>query len=151
VINTYVLSAMLIALVSSASTLFAQTGPVQRINQAIIVNGQRQAGVTIVQDGRIVSQVCPYPQEYVTEDQASSGWTCFEPATGTWLLHALPPQETNSYDQSSGYPVVTPPAYSYYTYPYPYTSYYPDAYYPYSYSYPYFWGPTFGVGFGFGR
>ncbi len=125
-------------------SVFAQVP--ERIVQPIIVNGQQVQGVIVVENGLIQSQTCPLPQQYVTPDQSSSGWACFEPSTGTWLLHAQPPVQvapqggpTIIYSQPA--PVyVAPPVYSY--------GYYPFGY-PY-YSYPYFFGPSFGFRFGFG-
>jgi hypothetical protein len=114
------------------------------------VNGQQVQGVMVVQNGTVQTYTCLSPQQYVTVDQSSSGWACFEETTGVWLLHSQPPQTAYSYQQPQVYgttPAV--PVYSYpYTYPYGYYPY--DGYYPY-YSYsPFFIGPRFGFGFGFG-
>jgi len=65
--------------------------PQERITQSIIVNGQQAQGVLVVENGTIQSQTCPAPQQYVPADQSSTGWACFEPSTGMWLLHAQPP------------------------------------------------------------
>jgi hypothetical protein len=122
---------------------FAQA-PQQRIIQPIVVNGQQVQGVYIVQNGVIEKQMCSIPQQYVTADQSSSGWACFEASTGMWLLNAQPPQQTAVpqqgpaiiYTQPS--PIyVAPPIYGYYPVGYPY------------YGYPYFFGPSFTFGFGF--
>src|SRR5690349_18347729 len=124
------------AIVCSGTTVRGQAAPPieQRITQPIIVNGEQVNGVTIIENGAVQSYTCPYPQQYVTADQSSSGWTCFDEATGTWLIHALPPQSADVYNQPSVVYDSGPSVYSYYGYPYPY-SYYPYGYYPYS-----FWG-----------
>jgi hypothetical protein len=121
----------------------AQTVPVasQGIIQSIVVNGQQAEGVMIIQNGTIQSQTCPSPQQYVTTDQSSSGWACFDQTAGTWLLHAIPPRQTTYVNGQPPVYVDAPPVvYGYYGYPYPY------------YPYPYFVGPAFrfGIGFGFG-
>src|SRR5262245_64652230 len=69
----------------------AQVTPVgqQRFIQPIIINGQQSQGVLVVENGTVQTTRCSYPQSYVTVDQSSSGWACFEQATGMWLLHAL--------------------------------------------------------------
>jgi hypothetical protein len=144
-----------------------QTGE-QRIAQPIVVNGQQTQGALVVQNGTLQSYTCPSPQLYTTPDGATSGWACFETASGLWLLHALPPQ-TQAVPQASTAPVPVPPgsqatvvygaplptyaasvvpAYGYYPYDY-YAAYYPYGYYPYGY-YPYFAGSRFGFGFGYG-
>ena len=122
---------------------FAQA-PQQRIIQPIVVNGQQVQGVYVVQNGVIERQMCSVPQQYVTVDQSSSGWACFEASTGMWLLNAQPPQQTAVPQQGPAIiytqptPVyVAPPIYGYYPFGYPY------------YGYPYFFGPTFAFGFGF--
>jgi hypothetical protein len=129
----------------------ATSGP-QRIFQSIIINGQQQEqGVMVVQNGTVQTFTCPYPQQYVTVDQSSSGWACFEEATGMWLLHAQPPQQTTytyqqpplySYQQAPAY--VSAPSVSIYSYSY---GYYPYDFYPYYSYYPFFIGPRFGFGF----
>jgi len=145
-----------VAYCHGASVSLAQTDPTgqQRIMQPIIINGQQAQGVMVVQNGTVQGYTCPSPQHYVTADQSSSGWACFEQTTGMWLLHAQPPLQATTPQQepiiaySQPTPVYVPaptiPIYS--SYPY---GYYPYAYYPYSY-YPYIVGPRFGVGFGFG-
>ena len=141
------LSVLLVrAIVCSGTTLRAQAVPPteQQITQPIIVNGEQVNGVTIIENGVVQSYTCPYPQQYVTADQSSSGWTCFDETTGTWLTQALPPQSADLYNQP---PVVYDSGasvYSYYGYPY---SYYPYGYYPFSY-----WGaPGFAFGFNSGH
>src|SRR5262245_57587286 len=96
VFKTLGLSLIMILLVCSHSA-FGQAPPSgqQRILQPIIINGQQQEqGVMVVQNGTVQTFTCPYPQQYETVDQSSSGWACFEEATGMWLLHAQPPQQT---------------------------------------------------------
>jgi hypothetical protein len=130
----------------------------QHIPQSIVINGQQVQGVMVVQNGTVQSYTCPSPQQYVTPDQSSSGWACFEETTGVWLLHAQPPQQTTTTQQaptivySQPTPVYVPaPTVPIYSYPYNYFSYgYPYySYFPY-YSYPFFVGPRFGFGFGAG-
>ena len=153
------------------SIAFAQSIPTggQRIAQPIVVNGQQAQGVLVVQNGNVQAFTCSSPQEYVTADQSSSGWACFEAATGVWLLHAQPPQQQAA-PQAFPAPTQTSPAppptvvygaplpaygpapavpvYGYYPYDY-YSTYSPYSYYPYGY-YPYVVGPPFRRGFGFG-
>jgi hypothetical protein len=148
--------ALVMGILIYPSSGFGQAGVSgqERLVQPVIINGQQVQGVMVVENGLVQTHTCSYPQQYVTVDQSSSGWACFEQTTGVWLLHALPPtqaptQTTYVYQQPPIYvssPVIP-------TYPYPY-SYgyspfgYPYGYYPYAY--PYFVGPRFGVGVGFG-
>jgi hypothetical protein len=76
-----------------SAPVFAQAVSVQnRIPQQVIINGQRANGVFIsAGNGGLQAFTCPNPQQYVTPDGASQGWTCFDQATGVWLLNALPP------------------------------------------------------------
>ena len=134
---------LIIGLLACSLSVFAQA-PQQRITQTIIINGQQAQGVLVVENGTIQSQTCPAPQPYVAADQSSTGWACFEPSTGMWLLHAQPPQQTAAPQQgpviiySQPAPIYVPaPAYGYYSFGYPY-------------GYRYGFGPTFGFGFGFG-
>ena|ERR1051326_3244849 len=121
--------------VCSTGAALAQTVPSeQRIAQAIIVNGQQVQGVTVIENGTVRTFTCPSPQEYFLADQSSSGWACFDQATGTWLMNAVPPQTATVYDQ--------PPVYQYYGSPY--------YYYPYGYGFGYYGYPAFQFGFGFG-
>jgi hypothetical protein len=158
------------ALVCVQSLAFGQAQTVeQRIAQPIVVNGQQAQGVLVVRDGSMQSYTCASPQQYTTPDGATIGWTCFETASGLWLLHALPPQR-QAVPQASAAPLPVPaapqstvvygsplptyapavvPAYGYYPYDY-YAAYYPyGGYYPYGY-YPFFAGSRFGYGFGYG-
>jgi hypothetical protein len=138
-------SLLILGVLSQAYSGFAQVGisGQERLVQPIIINGQEAQGVMVVENGRVVTHTCSAPQQYVTVDQSSSGWACFEPATGMWLLRALPPtNSTYAYQQPQVY--VSPPVVP--VYPYAYSPY---GYYPYSY-YPYVVGPHFGIGFGFG-
>ena len=138
------LSLTMVLLVCSHSALgqIPSSGQ-QRIPQSVIVNGQQVQGVMVVQNGTVQTYTCPSPQVYVTVDQSSSGWACFEETTGVWLLHSQPPQTAYSYQQAQVYGAA--PAVPVYNYAYGY----PFSYYPYfSYS-PFFIGPQFGFGFGF--
>jgi hypothetical protein len=136
-----VLSVVLVgALVCFAGPL-AQTAPLQQITQPIIINGQQVQGVTIVRDGAVVSYSCASPQSYVAVDQSSSGWACFDQATGTWLMHAQSQSPASVYDQPPIYQGGSG-TYGYdYPYDYPYGYYYPYPYYGYS---PFFYGFGFG-------
>jgi hypothetical protein len=145
-VKKFVLSMLVVgALVCFAGAPLAQTAQVdERIAQVIIVNGQQVQGVTVVRDGMAQSYKCPSPQQYVLPDQSSSGWACFDQASGTWLMNASPLQTGSVYAQ--------PPAYYngtnvYQYYGYPYGSLY--GYYPYPY-YGYY-GGAFLFGFGGGR
>lgn len=138
--------ALIIGALACSDSVFAQA-PQQRIVQPIIINGQQAQGVYVVQNGTIQSQSCLSPQQYMAVDQSSSGWACFEPSTGMWLLHAQPPLQTTTPQQgptviySQPTPIYVPaPSYGY--------GYYPVGY-PY-YGSPYVFGPSFGFGFGFG-
>jgi hypothetical protein len=65
-----------------------------RIPQQIIVNGHPANGAYVKNAaGGLQSYTCPSPQPYTTPDGASSGWTCYDQATGTYLLSALPPSQ----------------------------------------------------------
>jgi hypothetical protein len=135
---------LLVSLVLGFSApALAQTAET-RIPVAVIVQGEQTQGVTVVVNGAVQTFSCPNPQPYITVNQSSSGWACYDQSSGTWLLQALPPQS------NAGYTPAT--SYSYYGYPYPYSYY--SYYYPYSYPYsyyPYYYGPAFGFGFGFGH
>src|SRR5215475_6364575 len=97
------LLAALFAIGYYATGAFAQVE--QRLTQSIIVNGQQLQGVTVVQNGAVQNFTCPAPQPYVTADQSSSGWACYDESNGTWLLNALPPatSASNTYNQPSEY------------------------------------------------
>ena len=114
----------------------------QRIEQPVTIDGQEVQGVTVVQDGAVQTFTCPDPQQYNAIDQSSSGYACFDQATGTWLLHAQPQQSVGGY---VGPPAYYPeaPAYTYSPYVYPYA-------YPYGYA-PYYGGPLYSFGFGWGH
>jgi hypothetical protein len=135
-----------------ASVAFAQIGPPasQRITQELIINGRQVQGVMVTANGVVQSYTCSSPQPYLAADQSSSGWACFDQATGAWLMNAQPPAEQQSSTVYAEPPVTVysepSTAYGYYPY-YPYS--YP--YYPFGYS-PFFYGaPLFGFGFGFGN
>jgi hypothetical protein len=89
---------LIMGLLVSSYPVFGQiaTSGQQRIPQPIIINGQQAQGVMVVQNGTVQSYTCPSPQQYVTADQSSSGWACYEETTGVWLLHAQPPSQTAS-------------------------------------------------------
>ncbi len=146
---------LIITLLVCSHSAFGQTPPSgqQRIPQPIIINGQQAQGVMVVQNGTVQSYTCPSPQQYVTADESSSGWACYEETTGVWLLHAQPPQQsTHTYQQPPVYSYQQPPAYvaapSVPVYSYPY-GYYPYDFYPYYGYYPFIAGARFGFGFGF--
>lgn len=90
------------------SEAFSQVQPVQsRILQQVIINGQAVNGVHVLAaTGGFQSFTCPNPQQYMAADGSSHGWVCFEQATGTWLLNALPPAQVQVIPQ----PVYQQPA-----------------------------------------
>jgi len=136
----------IIALVVFFPTLLAQsaTPDQQQIAESITINGQPATGVLVEQNGNVLTYTCSSPQQYVTADGSESGWACFDQSTGMWILRAQPPS------QSAGVYSVPDTVYApTYNYGYAYPAYPTYPYYPY-YSYPYFWGPQFGLGFGFG-
>ena len=143
---------LIIGLLVSSYPVFGQvaTSGQQRIPQPIIINGQQAQGVMVVQNGTVQSYTCPSPQQYVTADESSSGWACYEETTGVWLLHAQPLQlSTYTYQQPPVYSYQqAPPAPAVPPYSYPY-GYYPYDFYPYYSYYPFIIGPRFGFGFGF--
>ncbi|HEY2384079.1 MAG TPA: hypothetical protein VGK48_23135 [Terriglobia bacterium] len=135
-------------LVFSGSLAMAQPAQAQQsIDQPVIINGQQVQGVTVVTNGTVQSYTCPDPQQYTAADQSSSGWACYDQATGTWFLHAQPQQAAAGYQQPQVYYPDTAQTYGYNAYPYP--SPYPYGYYPYPY-YGYY-GPSFAFGFGLGH
>jgi hypothetical protein len=85
-------STIALTLVLSASA-FAQTQPVQtRIPQQVIINGQKVNGAYVATaSGGMQAYTCSNPQPYVTPDNASQGWACYDQAAGVWLLNAVPP------------------------------------------------------------
>ena len=147
------------AFAASAGSAFAQApAGGQYINQPIVVNGQQVQGVMMVANGAIQTQSCPAPQRYVTPNQSSTGWACFDQTSQTWILPAMPAAQTaypsapapTYQSQSPVYVDSAPPAYNYSYYPYAY-SYLPAPYYAYPYGYyPYYRYPAFSIGFGFG-
>jgi hypothetical protein len=154
----------IIAAAALSSSAFAQTPAVQgqRIAESIVINGQTAQGALVLQNGAVQTFTCPSPEHYATADQSESGWACYEGATRTWLLHALPPPQESLNQappiQQSDPPQYTPPATVYAppapVYSYPYYNYYPYdyGYYPYGYyGYPYYgFSAGFGFGYGFG-
>src|SRR5262245_22393680 len=121
----FLLASLLVAaLVGSASIAYSQ----QRIGEIVIINGEQVPGVMVTKNGIAQSYSCPSPQPYVTADGTSSGWACYDQATGTWLLNAVPQQSTNAYTEPPTYS-ESPDVYNYY-YDTPYG-------YGYPYGYPY--------------
>src|SRR5215467_4947289 len=108
----------------SAGRAFGSPGSHQhRIPQTIIVNGQQAEGVTVIQNGSAPKFYCPNPRPYTAADQSSSGWTCFDANTGSWLLNAMPPASANVYTEPS-YDYAAP--YNQCNYAYPDYTYYPE-------------------------
>jgi hypothetical protein len=85
-----------------------------RIPQQIIINGQPANGAYVTAPGGgIQSFTCSMPQQYSTPDGAAQGWACYEPATGVWLLNALPPAQAQAPAPAPQQPTVIyqqPPA-----------------------------------------
>ena len=83
-----------VLLFAFAAQGFSQVQAAQtRIPQQIVINGQGANGVYVVAPtGGFESFTCPAPQHYTTPEGTSQGWTCYEQASGAWLLNALPPQ-----------------------------------------------------------
>src|SRR6185295_7877033 len=81
--------------IGSISTVFAQAPLSQsRIAQQVMIGGLRvDAAYVMAPGGGVQSYSCPGPQQYVTPDNTSQGWACFDPTTNVWLLSALPPQQ----------------------------------------------------------
>jgi hypothetical protein len=109
-------SALLIVLLAAQG--FAQApAPSTRIPHQVVINGQRQNGVYVTAPGGglqsftcdnpqqfVTPDGCDNPQQFVTPDGATQGWACYEQATGTWLLNALPPAQA----QAAPAPVPAP-------------------------------------------
>ena len=97
--KTLLWTGLAIALTLAVSTQgFSQVQTVQttqnRIPHQVIINGQTVNGAYVTAPGGgMQSFTCANPQQYVTADGASQGWACYEQATGTWLLNALPPAQ----------------------------------------------------------
>jgi hypothetical protein len=91
---------------------FSQAQTTQnRIPQQIVVNGQNATGVYVTTPGgQIQSFTCPSPQQYTTADGSSRGWTCYEQATGVWLLSAAPAQAPAPQVAPAPIPVPADPA-----------------------------------------
>jgi hypothetical protein len=91
-------SLALILIVAAATQGFSQAQTVpNRIPQQIIVNGQAANGAYVKNPaGGVQSYRCPSPQPYTTPDGASSGWACYDQATATYLLSALPPAQSQT-------------------------------------------------------
>lgn len=89
------------AMVLCAATGVAQI-PQNRISQQIVVNGQTVGGAYVMTaGGEMQSFTCSSPQQYATPNGSSRGWACFDQASGTWLLNAVPPAPASA-------PVVVP-------------------------------------------
>jgi hypothetical protein len=120
------ISLALILIVGAAvpGSLRAQIGPT-RIPQQIIVNGQQANGAYVRSAaGGVQSYKCPSPQPYTTPDGASHGWACYDQATATYLLSALPPAQSQAQAQPLS---PLPPQAPVYNSPY---SNYPNYRYP---------------------
>jgi hypothetical protein len=118
----------------------------ERVEQTLLIKGREVGGVMVKQNGVALSVTCPSPQPYVTADGTSTGWACFDPATGMWLMNAKT-QSATVYTQPPGYPEPST-VYNYYSSPNPYPYLYLYPYYPYYYGRPLYWGaPAFGFGF----
>jgi hypothetical protein len=87
-----------ILVLGMVSVGLAQAGPAQnRIPQQVIINGQHVNAVYVqAAGGGLQSFTCSNPQQYATQDGATQGWACYEAATGTWLLNAVPPATTQT-------------------------------------------------------
>src|SRR3954470_21753636 len=129
------LSLMLIGLpLSYATPAHAQIGPPAqtRTAETIIINGQETQGVMVTDNGVLQSYTCPSPQPYTAADGSSTGWACFDQASGMWLLNAqAPAQSAGVYSEQ---PVYEQPStvYNYYgspAYSYPYGYGYGSPYY----------------------
>src|SRR5437867_12689368 len=96
----------ILILTLGATAGFSQIQAAQtRIPQQIIINGQAANGAYVTApSGGIQSFTCATPQQYGTPDGSSQGWTCYEQATGTWLLNAVPPAQA----QAGPVPVPAP-------------------------------------------
>ena len=86
----FVLSVVIAALVVPFPSAFGQTSTSaeHRIAEPISINGQSAQGVLVVLNGAVQTYSCPAPAQYVATGSSDSGWACFEPETGMWLLHA---------------------------------------------------------------
>jgi len=92
-----ILATVLFIMAMGSTALFAQSpAPAiqERIAQQVVIANQRvDAALVLTAAGGIQNYSCPTPQRYVTPDGATSGWACFDPTTGVWLLGALPLQQ----------------------------------------------------------
>src|SRR5689334_19902666 len=94
-VKTLVFSIMLTALLLFApAPAFAQSAqPAEhQLTQPVIIDGQQTQGVTLMSDGKVQKPSCASPQSYVTVDDSSRGWACFDEVSGTWLLRAHGPE-----------------------------------------------------------
>ena len=87
-------SGLVLAVIVAAANLgFSQAQPGQtRIPQQIIVNGRAANGAYVRNaSGGMQTFKCAYPQPYTTPEGATNGWACYDQASATYLLNALPP------------------------------------------------------------
>jgi len=104
--KAFLISVTAILVVLLAAQGFAQgPAPSIRIPSQVVISGQRQNGVYVTAPGGgLQSFTCDNPQQFVTPDGGTQGWACYEQATGTWLLNALPPAQA----QAAPAPVPAP-------------------------------------------
>lgn len=84
---------LLLAVLAVPATGFAQTSAAnqQRIPEVVAIDGTLVNGAYVMTaNGTVQAYVCPAPKRYATAG-GQQGWACFDPATGVWLLGALPP------------------------------------------------------------
>jgi hypothetical protein len=111
----------------SAGRAFGSPAPHQhRVPQTINVNGQQAEGVTVTQNGLVLTFYCPDPQPYTAVDQSSSGWACFGANPGSGLLNAMPPASPNVNTKPPHHHAAP---YDYYNYAYPDYTYYPEGFF----------------------
>ena len=84
---------VLAVIVATGNLGFSQAQPVQpRIPQQVIVNGRTANGAYVRNaSGGLQTFKCANPQPYATPDGAANGWACYDQASATYLLNALPP------------------------------------------------------------
>lgn len=95
----------------SAANGFSQAQQAQnRIPQQVVINGLTvNAASVLTPAGQIQSYTCSSPQHYSTSDGSSQGWACYEETTGVWLLHAVPPAQTQAAPPRAAPPVLPQP------------------------------------------
>jgi hypothetical protein len=78
-----------------------------RISQPIIVNSQPANGAYVLSaTGGMQTFTCDTPQRYTTQDGLVQGWACYDQATATYLLNALPPSQSQSVPRPAPLPQV---------------------------------------------